>query len=191
MRIRQRAGQLAVIGLIITGLANTVRADTERPQPPFERFKAPILVGETDNCDAQVRGYIQMQWWSGPGQRGRFEREFTIPPRFNPPERLRQSVPPRVWYWRSPTPSQWNRLGLSTEQRERIGDILARAARERFLIMTDPGLSPRERLEKLMALRQKNREEIGAVLTPEQKDKLRSRMPGRRMLLPKEKPRPA
>ncbi len=91
---------------------------------------------------------------------------------------------PRPWLRRMPVPApgMWPRvplarLGLSEAQRKELAEILASAVRDRVMLMTDPNLKPHERLAKLAEIRRSVRTRIEALLTPEQKERLRTPAP--------------
>lgn len=101
---------------------------------------------------------------------------------------------PRLWLRRMPVPApgMWPRvplakLGLTEGQRKELAEILASAVRDRVMLMTDPNLKPNERLAKLAEIRRNVRRRIEALLTPEQKQKLRTPAPKG---APPAKPRP-
>ena len=59
-------------------------------------------------------------------------------------------------------------LGLTPEQREKLGPIL-RSEREKIAsLRADESLSPRDRLRKLQAVREEITRRVKAILTPEQ-----------------------
>ncbi|MEY4689227.1 MAG: hypothetical protein RIR76_3250 [Verrucomicrobiota bacterium] len=59
-------------------------------------------------------------------------------------------------------------LGLTPEQREKLGPIL-RSEREKIAsLRADESLSPRDRLRKLQAVREEITPRVKAILTPEQ-----------------------
>jgi Spy/CpxP family protein refolding chaperone len=83
-------------------------------------------------------------------------------PRFSPEERLKMMT---------------EKLGLNQEQQDKIKAIMEES-RGKFEGMKD--LTPDERREKMREVMKADREKIGEVLTPEQKEKWKAAMEERR-----------
>jgi Spy/CpxP family protein refolding chaperone len=62
-------------------------------------------------------------------------------------------------------------LQLTDEQKAKIKSIVENARKQAQTIRTDSSLTPVEKRQKLRELRQSARQEIGSVLTPEQREK--------------------
>lgn len=85
-------------------------------------------------------------------------------PRINPEERLKMMK---------------EKLGLSDEQTGKIKEVLEKNRAE-YGKLRDAQGTPEEKREKFMAVRKTEMEEIGAILTPEQKEKWQEEMKKRR-----------
>lgn len=72
---------------------------------------------------------------------------------------------------------RWNALAkwlqLTDEQKAKIKDIVSNAREQARKIRTDGTLSPEQKRKQLLELRQNTRQQIGSVLTPEQREKMR------------------
>ena len=66
-------------------------------------------------------------------------------------------------------------LGLTAEQKEKVGAIMRTQREEAQAIREDESLSRRERIRKAKKIGQATREQIRALLTPEQQAKLDAR----------------
>lgn len=117
-------------------------------------------------------GGMQYRVFPGPGQKGEWRQGFP----FGMPLLGRMEG--------------WNRLGLTEAQRKELAEAFAAAARDRFMILTDPDLRPAERAAKLQGVRARLRAAFEKVLTPEQREKLRN-MPRFRMPEPPARRKPA
>ena len=71
-------------------------------------------------------------------------------------------------------------LGLSQEQKDQMKQIREQQRAKRDAIRDDDSLSPEQRRAKMRELRKENRTQIGSVLTPEQKAKLKQARKERR-----------
>lgn len=71
-------------------------------------------------------------------------------------------------------------LGLTDEQKEQIRQIRERQREQLETLRRDQNLSPEERRAKARELRKQTREQVQAVLTPEQWEKLQQRRQQRR-----------
>ncbi|MCS7309554.1 MAG: hypothetical protein RMM06_10200 [Armatimonadota bacterium] len=65
------------------------------------------------------------------------------------------------------------RLQLSDEQRAKMRDILNSAREQARKIRTDTSLTPEQKRQQLRELRRNTRQQMGSVLTPEQREKMR------------------
>lgn len=72
---------------------------------------------------------------------------------------------------------RWNALAkwlqLSDEQKAKIRSILSNARERAQKVRADTSLTPAQKRQQLRDLRRSTRQEIGSVLTPEQREKLR------------------
>jgi len=62
-------------------------------------------------------------------------------------------------------------LGLTSEQSEKLKEVMKAQAPEREKIKEDTSLSPEQKREKMKALREQSDKEISNLLTPEQQTK--------------------
>ncbi|MCS6830560.1 MAG: hypothetical protein RMM08_11310 [Armatimonadota bacterium] len=73
---------------------------------------------------------------------------------------------------------RWNALSkwlqLSDEQKANIKNIVGSAREQARKIRTDTTLTPEQKRQQLQELRRNTRQQIGSVLTPEQREKLRN-----------------
>jgi Spy/CpxP family protein refolding chaperone len=71
---------------------------------------------------------------------------------------------------------RWNAfarwLQLSDEQKAKFQDILSNAREQARKIRTDSTLTPKQKRQQLQQLRQNTRQQIGSLLTPEQRKKM-------------------
>ena len=65
------------------------------------------------------------------------------------------------------------KLGLTEEQQAKIKDIFAKTAPKAKALREDTALSQEDKRAKMMELRKAEAEEIRAVLTPEQQEKMK------------------
>lgn len=72
---------------------------------------------------------------------------------------------------------RWNALAkwlqLTDEQKAKIRDIASNAREQARKIRTDGTLAPEQKRKQLLELRRNTRQQIGSVLTPEQREKMR------------------
>lgn len=72
---------------------------------------------------------------------------------------------------------RWNALAkwlqLTDEQKAKIKSIASNAREQARKIRTDTTLTPEQKRKQLLELRKNTRQEIGLVLTPEQREKMR------------------
>ncbi|GIV14734.1 MAG: hypothetical protein KatS3mg022_0169 [Armatimonadota bacterium] len=72
---------------------------------------------------------------------------------------------------------RWNALArwlqLSDEQKAKIRDIMSNAREQARKIRADSTLTPEQKHKQLLDLRRNTRQQIGSVLTPEQREKMR------------------
>lgn len=72
---------------------------------------------------------------------------------------------------------RWNVLAkwlqLTDEQKAKIKSIVSNAREQARKIRTDTALTPEQKRKQLLELRRNTRQEIGSVLTPEQREKMR------------------
>lgn len=64
-------------------------------------------------------------------------------------------------------------LQLTEQQKAQIQDIVRRSREQARQIREDTSLTPEQKRERLRALRRSTRQEIGSVLTPQQREKMR------------------
>ncbi|MGC8782763.1 MAG: Spy/CpxP family protein refolding chaperone [Armatimonadota bacterium] len=72
---------------------------------------------------------------------------------------------------------RWNALAkwlqLTDEQKAKIKSIASNAREQARKIRTDTTLTPEQKRKQLLELRKSTRQQIGSVLTPEQREKMR------------------
>ncbi len=61
------------------------------------------------------------------------------------------------------------RLGLTEDQRQRMGRLMEKHSTEARAIRENEALSPEQRRDQLSTLRQQHRAEVSSILTPEQR----------------------
>ena len=71
------------------------------------------------------------------------------------------------------------KLGLSEEQKTKVQEVFARTAEKGKELRKDTALSNEDRRAKMQELRKGEMEEIKAILTPEQQEKMKELRPGR------------
>ncbi len=72
---------------------------------------------------------------------------------------------------------RWNALAkwlqLTDEQKAKIKSIVSNAREQARKVRSDATLTPEQKRKQLLELRKSTRQEIGSVLTPEQREKMR------------------